>query len=88
MASNTTAIPSALLRALSGAQQRSLVTGSRDRDHPHMTGEVEGRGVYPYRLPARHADQQPSGEQRDGTQSRHVETSRSGQRRATPGWRS
>ena len=32
---------------LSGAQQRSLVTGSRDRDHPHMIGEVEGRGVYP-----------------------------------------
>jgi len=32
---------------LSGAQQRSLVTGSRDRDHPHMIGQVEGRGVYP-----------------------------------------
>ena len=32
---------------LSSVQQRNLVTGSRDRDHPHMIGEVEGRGIYP-----------------------------------------
>jgi hypothetical protein len=32
---------------LGGAQQRGLVTGSREREDPHVIGEVEGGGVHP-----------------------------------------
>jgi hypothetical protein len=36
-------------RNCSAAQQRRLITAVREREDPHVIGEVEGRGVHPQR---------------------------------------